>query len=41
MRKWSKVKTHAVYKVGNHKLDKLEQVKESKEKQALDWMREK
>jgi hypothetical protein len=38
MRKWSKVKTHVVYKVCNHK---LEQVKESKEKQALDWMREK
>lgn len=29
---------HAVYKVRNHK---LEEVKESKEKQALDWMREK
>jgi hypothetical protein len=38
MRKWSKVKTHVMYKVCNHK---LEQVKESKEKQALDWMREK
>jgi hypothetical protein len=38
MRTWSKVKTHAVYKVHNHK---LEEVKESKEKQALDWMREK
>jgi hypothetical protein len=35
---WSKVKTHAMYKVRNHK---LEQVKESKGKQALDWMKEK